>query len=135
MLDFVAMVTDDGVPMEAVAAYLDGLPPAARREAAHALRRKEQRALYRKALASKGLTLADFVPADRAALTAVRQPIVDAMAKALCGAMAVVAMAVALTMAVPAVGSEAAINSDHGGVEPPHPGPPPASTSPRWSAG
>ena len=72
MLDFVAMVTDDGVPMEAVAAYLDGLPPAARREAAHALRRKEQRALYRKALASKGLTLADFVPADRAALTAVR---------------------------------------------------------------
>lgn len=63
MIDFSAMVLDDGVPIEAVAEYLDTLNPDARRDAM-VLSRKEQRALYGKALAAPAIDLDHFVPAD-----------------------------------------------------------------------
>ena len=70
MIDFGAMLLDDGVPLEAVAEYLDKLSPAARNEAMR-LSRKHQRALYRKALAAPPITLEHFVPADREPLAPV----------------------------------------------------------------
>ena len=61
MIDFGEMVLDDGVPIEAVAEYLDTLTHDGRR-AAMALSRKHQRALYAKALAAPACDLDFFVP-------------------------------------------------------------------------
>jgi len=66
------MSLDDGVPISAVAEFLDGLSPSGRREAAATLRRKHQRGLYRKALAAPKITFEDFVPAERGPLVPVR---------------------------------------------------------------
>jgi hypothetical protein len=70
MIDFRAMVLDDGVPIEAIAEYLDKLTPDARREAM-VLPRKHQRVLFGKALASPAIDLEHFVPADREPLVPV----------------------------------------------------------------
>ena len=70
MIDFRAMVLDDGVPIEAVAEYLDSLTHDGRREAMQ-LPRKHQRALYGKALAAPACDLDFFVPPDVDPLTPV----------------------------------------------------------------
>jgi len=72
MIDFASMCLDDGVPIEAVADYLDRLSHSARRDACALLGRKHQRGLYRKALASPKVTMNHFVPEDREPLVSVR---------------------------------------------------------------
>jgi len=72
MIDLASMSLDDGVPIEAVAEYLDRLSPASRRDEAASMKRKHQRALFRKALAAPKVGLADFVPPDVDPKTPVR---------------------------------------------------------------
>ncbi len=72
MIDLASMSLDDGVPIEAVADYLDRLSPASRRDEAATMQRKHQRALFRKALAAPKVTLDDFVPPDVDSRTPVR---------------------------------------------------------------
>lgn len=64
MIDLAALCLDDGVPMEAVAEYLDRLSHATRKDEVAQLGRKQQRGLWRKALAAPKLTMTDFVPED-----------------------------------------------------------------------
>jgi hypothetical protein len=71
-VDLKALLLDDSVSIEAIADKLDAASPAERLEAAHALDRSAQRALYRKAAAAKPLTMDDFVPGNRAPLEQVR---------------------------------------------------------------
>lgn len=71
-MDLKALVLDTSTGIDKIAQALDSASPEERREAALSLNRNEQRALYRKASASPGVTLADFVPEDRKPLTQVR---------------------------------------------------------------
>lgn len=52
----------DATPISEIARHLDGLSPAARREALAATTRAEQRSLYEKAKASAPITMADLIP-------------------------------------------------------------------------
>lgn len=72
MIDLASMSLDDGVPIEAVADYLDRLSHASRRDACALLGRKHQRGLYRKALAAPKITMSHFVPDERKPLQSVR---------------------------------------------------------------
>jgi hypothetical protein len=71
-VDLKSLVLDKSTSIDAIAVALDKASPEERRNAAHSLNRSEQRALYGKASASRGLTLADFVPTDREPLVQVR---------------------------------------------------------------
>jgi hypothetical protein len=71
-VDLKALLSNESVGIEEIASALDAASPTDRLEAAHALNRAEQRALYRKAKASPPVGLTDFVPADRADLEPVR---------------------------------------------------------------
>jgi hypothetical protein len=71
-LDLKRLIWDDGVSIEEVAAALDGTTHDSRLAATRGLDRADQRALYRKAKSSPPITLAHFVPADRAPLEPVR---------------------------------------------------------------
>ncbi len=64
MIDLASMSVDDGVPIAAVAEYLDRLSDASRRDEVATLGRKQQRGLWRKALAAPPIDLPHFVPAD-----------------------------------------------------------------------
>lgn len=52
----------DATPISEIARHLDGLSPAARREALAATTRAEQRSLYEKAKGSPPITMADLIP-------------------------------------------------------------------------
>jgi hypothetical protein len=67
-VDLKALLSDDSVSIDAIAAALDAASPSERLAAAHDLNRAEQRTLYRKAAASRPLEFTDFVPADKAPL-------------------------------------------------------------------
>lgn len=71
-MDLKALILDSGTGIDAIADALDKASPSERLDAALSLNRNEQRALYNKASASRGLALVDFVPADRPPLTQVR---------------------------------------------------------------
>lgn len=71
-MDLTRLIWDDSVGIEELGAALDAADPEVRRTAARALDRADQRALFRKAKAAAPLTLADFVPNDRAPLEQVR---------------------------------------------------------------
>ena len=66
------LALDDGSPIDRIAEFLDALSPSERMEQALSLNRSEQRSLYRKAGAARGLDFPDFVPNDRAPLEPVR---------------------------------------------------------------
>lgn len=70
-MDLKALLSNESVSIAEIAAALDAASPTDRLAAAHELNRAEQRALYRKAKASPAVSLADFVPEDRAPLEAV----------------------------------------------------------------
>ena len=71
-MDLKALLANDSTTLVAIADALDAASPAERLEAVHSLNRADQRTLYRKASASRGLTLSDFVPDTRAPLEQVR---------------------------------------------------------------
>jgi hypothetical protein len=71
-LDLKRLIWDDGVSVAEVATALDAATPDARLVATRALDRADQRALYRKAKSSPPITLAHFVPDDRAPVEPVR---------------------------------------------------------------
>jgi hypothetical protein len=71
-VDLTRLIWDDSVGIDELGAALDAADPEVRRTAARALDRADQRALYRKAKAASPLTLAHFVPGDRAPLEQVR---------------------------------------------------------------
>ena len=58
------LANDESAGIDAIAAFLDGLTHDARLAETRVLDRATQRRLYRKAEASRGLTLADFVPPE-----------------------------------------------------------------------
>jgi len=65
-VDFNALLSNGSAPIEQIAAILDRATPDERVDTLFALDRAGQRALFEKAAASAPLTLADFVPPDRA---------------------------------------------------------------------
>jgi hypothetical protein len=71
-VDLKALLADDSIGIDAIAEALDALSTHERHEAALSLNRGEQRTLYRKAAASRPLSLSDFVPANLAPLDPVR---------------------------------------------------------------
>jgi hypothetical protein len=71
-MDLARLLRDGTIGIEALGEALDAASPAQRREAVLALRRPEQRRLYRLAAEAKPLALEDFVPAERAPREAVR---------------------------------------------------------------
>jgi hypothetical protein len=72
LVDLKALILDSSTGIDAISEALDNASPEERREAALSLNRREQRALYDKASAARGLGLMDFVPSDRPPLTQVR---------------------------------------------------------------
>ncbi|HVU03742.1 MAG TPA: hypothetical protein VHE30_18415 [Polyangiaceae bacterium] len=71
-MDLKALLANDSTTIDTIAQALDSASPEERKEAALSLNRSEQRTLYRKAKQSRGLTLEDFVPKNRANLVPVR---------------------------------------------------------------
>lgn len=71
-MDLKALLTNDSTTLVAIADALDVASPSERLAAVHSLNRDEQRKLFRKAGASRGLTMSDFVPDARAPLEQVR---------------------------------------------------------------
>ena len=71
-MDLKRLIWDSGVSVEDIALTLDRATTEERIAATRALDRADQRALYRKAKESQALSLADFVPSERAPLEPVR---------------------------------------------------------------